>query len=65
VNQRLNPRQASIRIGIKHRTLLAWRYAGKGPHTYKLGGRWFYDSDDCDRWIREQRAASNAQRAAG
>jgi len=45
-------------MGIPLNTLIDWRYDGKGPATYKVGGRWFYDSDACDRWMADQRAES-------
>lgn len=58
VNRRLTPPEASDLLGIPLRTLVDWRYRSRGPATYKLGGRWFYDSDACEEWRARQRQGS-------
>lgn len=58
MNSRLNPREASTYTGIPYNTLVDWRYDIKGPATYKLGSRWYYDTDELDRWMKHEQEKS-------
>jgi predicted DNA-binding transcriptional regulator AlpA len=37
-----------------------WRHIGKGPKSFKMGGKKvFYRQEDVDAWLEEQYQASN------
>lgn len=55
--------EVHARTGIPVETLRYWRWAGRGPKSFRLGRRVVYDLDDLDSWLDEQRAAGAAQRA--
>lgn len=44
-------------------TVRFWRYAGKGPESFKVGRKVLYDAEVVDRWLQDQQAS--ADRAAG
>lgn len=39
-------------IPFSPRTLVIWRYQGKGPASKKVGGRVFYEKKDLDDFAR-------------
>lgn len=39
-------------------SLRAWRHQGRGPKSFKLGGRVMYLKKDVDAWIAQQYEAS-------
>jgi hypothetical protein len=44
-------------------TVRFWRYAGKGPQSFKVGRKVLYDADAVEAWIKE--AQRNADHTAG
>lgn len=54
---RLTTRQASEWLGLPEATLRWYRHRGdRGPRSYQLGSRIFYDLGDLERWEQEQKA---------
>ncbi len=35
-------------------TLRDWAHQGRGPHWFKLGGRWVALDTDVERWLQEE-----------
>ncbi|TRW77569.1 helix-turn-helix domain-containing protein [Mycolicibacterium sp. 018/SC-01/001] len=50
---RLNAQEAAEYVGLSASTMRAYRSAGTGPKSYKIGRRVFYDVTDLDRWIED------------
>ena len=42
-------------------TLRWWRHTGAGPKSWKLGRRVMYDRVEVERWLDEQRQATNGR----
>jgi predicted DNA-binding transcriptional regulator AlpA len=55
VENRLTIDATAFAIGQAKQTLYQWRNRGIGPRSYKLGNRVFYDREDVERWIAEQK----------
>ncbi|CKH13003.1 helix-turn-helix domain-containing protein [Mycolicibacterium smegmatis] len=60
MNERpLTTMEVSELLGVPEPTLRWWRYEGRGPRCYRLGGRKVvYDRADLERWVEEQKAAT-------
>ncbi|MEU2103937.1 helix-turn-helix transcriptional regulator [Nocardia sp. NPDC004085] len=54
----LTPAETAARLRIHPQTLINWRGEGRGPRSFKIGRRRFYDECDVDAWILEQKRAS-------
>ena len=55
--KRLNTQQAAEWLGLPPATLRWYRHRGdRGPRSYQLGSRIFYDFCDLEQWEREQKA---------
>lgn len=50
--------QASQYLQVKPRTLVQWRYLGRGPRYVKTGRDVCYLKADLDAWIEQQAANS-------
>jgi predicted DNA-binding transcriptional regulator AlpA len=55
---RLSTPEASEYLSLSESTLRYWRHIGKGPASYVLGRRVFYDLSDLDAWQDAQKAAT-------
>jgi Helix-turn-helix domain len=56
---RLTTRQASEWLGLPEATLRWYRHRGdRGPRSYGLGSRIFYDLADLEMWAESQKAAT-------
>jgi Helix-turn-helix domain len=55
----LTPREVSERYGeqVTTRTLSNWRWAGKGPEFFKIGGKILYKLSDLERWENSRKAS--------
>ena len=54
--RRLSTQQASQWLGLPEATLRWYRHRGdRGPRSYKLGSRIFYDLVDLEQWEGEQK----------
>ena len=54
--RRLTTEQASEWLGLPEATLRWYRHRGdRGPRSYQLGSRIFYDFGDLEQWEREQK----------
>jgi hypothetical protein len=54
---RLTTLQASEWLGLPEATLRWYRHRGdRGPRSYQLGSRIFYDLGDLEQWERAQKA---------
>ena len=51
-------------LRIKPQTLRAWRHAGRGPRSFKLGGRVLYAESDVRAFITAGRQKSEEHHAA-
>ena len=55
--KRLTTQQASEWLGLPEATLRWYRHRGdRGPRSYQLGSRIFYDLGDLEQWERAQKA---------
>jgi excisionase family DNA binding protein len=43
-------------------TVRYWRFAGKGPKSFKVGRRVLYAIEDVEAWIAQAKANTAAQR---
>jgi hypothetical protein len=56
-NKGLTTQQASEWLGLPEATLRWYRHRGdRGPLSYQLGSRIFYDFGDLEKWERQQKA---------
>ncbi len=56
---RLNTQAASEYVSVPVATLRWFRHMGdRGPRSYRLGRRVFYDRSDLDAWLASEAAAS-------
>ena len=55
---RLSTREASEYLSLPESTLRYYRHIGKGPASYMMGRKVFYDVTDLDEFIRAQKAAT-------
>ena len=55
---RLATREASQYLSLPESTLRYYRHIGKGPASYLLGRRVFYDVADLDAWKDAQKAST-------
>jgi hypothetical protein len=55
---RLSTREASEYVSLPESTLRYYRHIGKGPASYVLGRKVFYDVTDLDAFVRAQKAAT-------
>jgi hypothetical protein len=55
---RLSTREASQYLSLPESTLRYYRHIGKGPASYILGRRVFYDVSDLDDWKDAQKAST-------
>jgi hypothetical protein len=54
---RLTTEQASEWVGLPEATLRWYRHRGdRGPRSYCLGSRIFYDLGDLEKWVESQKA---------
>lgn len=56
--KRLRVSEAAEYTSVPEGTLRYWRSARVGPMSYKIGRTVFYDINELDDWIAEQKAAS-------
>lgn len=56
---RMTSKQTASYIGTSENTLRYWRACDEGPRSYSLGRRTFYDVEDVDDWIADQKAATS------
>jgi hypothetical protein len=57
--RRLTTQQASDWLGLPEATLRWYRHkADRGPRSYSLGSRIFYDLADLQQWVESQKAAT-------
>lgn len=45
--------------GVSTQTLYRYRHQNIGPRSYTIGTRVFYDVEDLDAWVAEQKATSS------
>ena len=57
-NQALDARGVGSIPDVPESTLCYWRHAGKGPASYVLGRKVFYDVGDLDHGMAAQKAAT-------
>jgi hypothetical protein len=43
---------AALYLGHQPKTLAMWALQGKGPRSFKIGGRVFYFKEDLDAFVR-------------
>lgn len=55
---RLSTREASGYLSLPESTLRYYRHIGRGPASYVLGRKVFYDVSDLDAWKDAQKAAT-------
>ncbi len=55
---RLSTREASEYLSLPESTLRYYRHIGKGPASYVLGRKVFYDVADLDAFVQAQKAAT-------
>lgn len=55
---RLSTREASKYLSLPELTLRYYRHMGKGPASYLMGRRVFYDVTDLDAFVEAQKAAT-------
>jgi hypothetical protein len=55
---KLLTREASEYLSLPESTLRYYRHIGKGPASYVLGRRVFYDVSDLDAWTEAQKSAT-------
>lgn len=59
MSARFTIKEASEYLHIPVNTLRWYRSSGHtGPKSYTLGGTVFYDRDDVDAWVADQKAAT-------
>lgn len=51
----LNEKEAATFYGASVKTLQAWRFKGKGPHYYKIGGFIRYSMDDLIKYAEQRK----------
>lgn len=56
----LTPREVSERYceQVSVRTLSNWRWSGKGPEFFKIGGSVLYKLSDLERWEESRKCSS-------
>jgi predicted site-specific integrase-resolvase len=47
----LSEREAAEHLGLSHKTLTRWRWAGKGPAFHKFGGAVRYAPEDLAAFV--------------
>jgi hypothetical protein len=58
--KRLSTQQAADWLGLPEATLRWYRHRGdRGPRSYQLGSRVFYDLADLEAWETDQRAVTS------
>jgi hypothetical protein len=55
---RLSTREASKYLSLPESTLRYYRHIGKGPASYLMGRKVFYDVTDLDAFVQAQKAAT-------
>ena len=55
---RMSTREASEYLSLPESTLRYCRHIGKGPASYVMGRKVFYDVSDLDAYIRAQKGAT-------
>lgn len=60
----LTVQQLHEQWGIAEATFYSWRKQGRGPRSFKVGGRVVYDAAEVDAWLEEQKAATERGGAA-
>lgn len=60
---RMDTANTALYVGLSIKTMAMLRSNGKGPDYVKIG-RIFYYKDELDRWIKEAKVTSTAQRRA-
>lgn len=55
---RLLTREASQYLSLPESTLRYYRHVGKGPASYVLGRKVFYDVSDLDAWMEVEKSAT-------
>ena len=50
---RLTRSHAARYLGVAPQTLANWHTQGRGPKSFRIGGRAFYRRDDIDAYIAE------------
>lgn len=60
--QTMTPEQVAEALGIKKRTLAAWRSLGKGPRFYRVGKQHncvvIYRTEDVNEWLERHAVAT-------
>jgi excisionase family DNA binding protein len=44
-------KQAASYLGIQEQTLRIWRHENRGPKSYRIGSRVYFDREDLDAFI--------------
>jgi hypothetical protein len=58
-------REASKYLNIPERTLRHYRNLDRGPRSYHLSGKLFFDRTDLDAWVRAVHSPHTARRTLG
>lgn len=61
---RMSSKETAAYIPAPESTLRYWRACDEGPRSYTLGRRCFYDREDVDAWIEEQKSETSRGGAA-
>jgi predicted site-specific integrase-resolvase len=54
--RRLDSSEAADFLGVLPATLANWRYAGRSPAFYRVGGKIIYDLKELEQWLEERRS---------
>ena len=54
----INEKQAALYLGLERHTLTRWRWAGKGPRFYKVGGAVRYKVADLESFAKPRGGVS-------
>jgi hypothetical protein len=58
MDERVKIERASEFTGVPVGTLRFWRATNQGPRSYVIGRRLWYDTEDLQAWLDDQKAAS-------
>lgn len=51
----LQPKEVAPMLGLSGRQLTNWLARGQGPSFYKIGRRYYYEPEEVQLWIANQR----------
>ena len=61
---RMTSKETARYVPVSESTLRYWRACDEGPRSYTIGRRTFYDREDVDAWIEQQKAETSRGGAA-